>query len=113
MRNTELYLKDILAAIDSIENFVAGMEWAAFQADDKTTSAVIQKFEVIGEAAKQIPEEIRQKYSHIPWKGMAGMRDVLIHSYFKVDQKLVWQTVKESLPEIRPEIQKVLDESRS
>jgi uncharacterized protein with HEPN domain len=110
MRNTNLYLKDILAAIDSIENFVAGMDWTAFQGDDKTTSAVIQKFEVIGEATKQIPEEIRQKYPHVPWKGMAGMRDVLIHSYFKVDHKLVWQTVKESLPEIRPEIQKVLDE---
>lgn len=63
MRDHTLYLKDILAAIESIEGFVAGMGLEAFQADDKTSSAVLRKFEIIGEAAKQIPDEMRQKKS--------------------------------------------------
>jgi uncharacterized protein with HEPN domain len=66
MRDYTLYLKDILAAIESIERFTAGMDLDAFQADDKTTSAVIRKLEIIGEAVKQIPDEIRQRYTQVP-----------------------------------------------
>lgn len=109
MRDYNLYLKDILSAIDSIDSFVARMDLETFQADDKTSSAVVQKLEVIGEAAKQIPEEIRQKHSDIPWREMAGMRDKLIHFYFGIDYQLVWKTIQERLPQIRPVIQKILD----
>jgi uncharacterized protein with HEPN domain len=66
MRDYTLYLKDILAAIESIERFTAGMDLDAFQADDKTTNAVIRKLEIIGEAVKQIPDEIRQRYTQVP-----------------------------------------------
>ena len=84
MRDYTLYLKDILAAIESIEDFIAGMDLDTFQIDDKTTSAVMRKLEIIGEAVKQIPDEIRQNHSQVPWKEMAGMRDKLIHFYFGV-----------------------------
>ena len=110
MRDYRLYLKDILAAIDSIEEFVAGMDLAAFQADDKTTSAVMRKLEIIGEAAKQVPDEIRQNHPRVPWKEMAGMRDKLIHFYFGIDYQLVWRAIKERLPQIKPELQKILQE---
>jgi uncharacterized protein with HEPN domain len=110
MRDYKLYLKDILAAIDSIERFVAGMNVAKFQTDDKTTSAVIQKLEIIGEATKQIPDEIRQSHPHVPWKEMAGMRDKLIHFYFGIDYQLVWRTIRERLPQVKLEIQKILHE---
>jgi uncharacterized protein with HEPN domain len=75
MRDRTLYLKDILSAIESIESFIAGMDLDTFQTDDKTASAVVRKLEIIGEAVKQIPEELRQKHVQVPWKEMAGMRD--------------------------------------
>ena len=109
MRDYKLYLKDILSALDSIERFTAGMDVAAFQTDDKTTSAVIQKLEIIGEATKQIPDEIRQNHPYVPWKEMAGMRDKLIHFYFGVDYQLVWRTITERLPHVKLAIQKILN----
>ena len=109
-RNYKLYLKDILNAIESIEKFVEGMDFEEFKRDDKTSSAVIRKFEIIGEATKNIPDEIRQQYPQIPWKEMAGMRDRLIHFYFGVDYKLVWETIKERMPEVKPLFRKVMEE---
>jgi len=108
MRDYKLYLKDILAAIESIEAFVEGMDLETFRADDKTASAVIRKFEIIGEAAKGVPEEIRRSYPKVPWKEMAGMRDRLIHFYSGVDYGLVWRTIKERLPEVKPQIAEIL-----
>lgn len=105
-----IYLKDISESIESIENFVEGMTQEQFEDDDKTSSAVIRKLEIIGEASKYIPEVIRNKYSEIPWKEMAGMRDKLIHTYSKVDFKLVWMTIKQRIPEIKPLLKIILDE---
>lgn len=108
MRDYRLYLKDILAAMESIEAFVAGMDLDAFRADDKTASAVVRKFEIIGEAAKGVPDEVRRSYPQVPWKEMAGMRDRPIHVYFGVDYQLVWMTIKERLPQVKPQIQEIL-----
>lgn len=108
-RNYELYLKDILSAMESIEKFVEGISSEEFREDDKTTSAVIRKFEIIGEATKQIPDEIRQEYPRVPWKEMAGMRDRLSHFYFGVDYKLVWETIKKRIPEIKPLLKEILE----
>lgn len=108
MREYSLYFKDILEAIAAIEKFVAGMEFEDFKYDDKTSSAVIRKFEIIGEAVKHIPEEIRNKYPQIKWKQMAGMRDRLIHFYFGVKYDLVWHTIKDIIPQVKPIIQGIL-----
>lgn len=113
MRNQLLYLQDILAAIERIEEFVGSMSFDEFQADDKTTSAVIRKLEIIGEAAKGIPPEIRNNNRHIPWKEMAGMRDKLIHFYFGVDHRLVWSTIIGRLPEVKKMIEAINRRSKA
>jgi len=83
------YLNDILDAIEKIGNFTEGMKCSTFESDEKTIYAVIRALEIIGEATKHIPEDIRDNNPSIPWKEMAGMRDVLIHDYFGVDIKTV------------------------
>ena len=112
MRNNKLYLKDILAAIESIEVFVEGMDFESFKGDDKTVSAVIRKFEIIGEAAKNVPGIIKEEHSSIPWKEMAGMRDRLIHFYFGIDYALVWKTIKNRLPIVKPLIAQILEKDK-
>ncbi|MFH1055713.1 MAG: DUF86 domain-containing protein, partial [Candidatus Altiarchaeota archaeon] len=97
-RKHSLYVKDILDAITQTEKFVDRMSYPEFQADDRTSSAVVRKLEIIGEAAKNIPLEIRQKNKTIPWTDMAKTRDKIIHGYFGVDYDVIWKTVKERLP---------------
>jgi len=103
-----IYLKDINKAIDSIKNFIDGMNFEQFKSDDKTSSAVIRKFEIIGEATKNLPNGIKEKYPQIPWKDIAGMRDKLIHAYSEVDLNLVWQTIQKRLPELQAFLDDVL-----
>lgn len=112
MRDYRLYLKDISDAMDSIEKFVEGMDFDEFIRDDKTTSAVVRKFEIIGEATKMIPEFIKEKYPQVPWKDMAGMRDRLIHAYFGIDYVLIWETIKNAIPKTKSIVHKILEESR-
>ncbi|MHC4642922.1 MAG: HepT-like ribonuclease domain-containing protein [Planctomycetota bacterium] len=113
MRNNKLYIKDILSAIESVEVFTEDMDFESFKDDDKTVSAVICKFEIIGEAAKNVPDIIKEEYSSIPWKDMAGMRDKLIHFYFGIDYDLVWKTIRNRLPIVKPLIAQILESFES
>jgi uncharacterized protein with HEPN domain len=96
------YLSDAVDAMNKAEKFVEGMSFETFKEDDKTIFAVIRALEVIGEAVKNIPQESRDAASHIPWKQIAGMRDILIHEYFGVDLETLWQTVKIDIPQTKP-----------
>ncbi len=84
------------------------MDFENFKEDDKTSSAVIRKFEIIGEATKNIPQDIKEKYPDIPWKEMAGFRDKLIHFYFGIKYDIVWNTVKLRLPALKESMENVL-----
>ena len=108
------YLEDLLDALCKSEQFAARMTLEEFLEDEKTTFAVIRALEVVGEAAKQIPEEVQRRYATVPWREMARMRDKLIHHYFGVDLRVVWKTVQEDVPDLIPVIQEVLNvEKRS
>jgi len=110
MRDYRHYLKNIVDAMEAIESFVKGFKLDEFERDDKTSSAVIRKFEIIGEATKRIPEDLRQRYPKIPWKEMAGMRDKLMHFYFGIDYKLIWQTINQRIPRIKPIIRQIIED---
>jgi uncharacterized protein with HEPN domain len=102
------YLKDILDALEKIENFTIGQDFESFVKDDKTTFAVIRALEIIGEAARKIPKSIRTRYANIPWQDMAGMRDKLIHDYFGVDLQVVWKTLQTDLPPLKGIIEEII-----
>ena len=102
------YLLDILSSIQEIEEFIAGMTFEEFVQDRKTVNAVIRSLEVMGEAAKKIPSEMRNRYPEIPWKYIAGMRDKLIHEYHGVDLEIVWEVIEKEIPPLRPKLEKIL-----
>ncbi|MBI4811013.1 MAG: DUF86 domain-containing protein [Ignavibacteriales bacterium] len=108
--NRELvdYIQDVIDATESGMKFVYGMEYDDFIQDDKTIFAVIRAIEVIGEAAKNISNDVRKRYPEIPWRNIVGMRDKLIHAYFGVDIKRVWKTIKEEIPPLKPIFEQML-----
>ena len=112
-RDHQLFVKDIIVAIKAIEQFVEGLSLSEFKDDDKTSSAVIRKFEIIGEAAKHVPESLKGAYPDVPWKRMAGMRDRLIHGYFGIDYQLIWDAIQLELPELKPRLKKILSEAQN
>lgn len=110
MRDEKLYLKDMLKAMEAIEEFVKGMSYEDFEKDDKTSSAVIRKFEIIGEASKKVSDSLKNKYPELPWKNIAGTRDVLIHFYFGINYRIVWKTIRR-IPKMKKVLTKILKDS--
>jgi uncharacterized protein with HEPN domain len=109
MKEDSLLLNDIIKAASLIREFIGTMDFTAFESDEKTSSAVIRQFEIIGEAAKNVSNEVINQNPDIPWKEMAGMRDRLIHGYAGVDLKLVWDTSANRIPELKESIQKIIN----
>ena len=101
------FIKDILDAIDDIEEFVKGLDFDSFQKDKKTVYAVIRAVEIMGEASKNIPDGIRTENPDIPWKLISGMRDKLIHGYFGIDLMTLWKTAIKDVPQLKTLILKM------
>jgi uncharacterized protein with HEPN domain len=108
-REYEDYLRDILDAMEKAQRFIKNLTYEQFVEDEKTVFAVIRALEIIGEAIKNIPIAVSKEYPDVPWRDMAGMRDILIHDYFGVEMETVWLTVTEKIPEVKPLIQKILE----
>jgi len=106
------YIEDIIKATDDSLAFVKNMDYDVFVKDTKTIYAVTRALEIIGEATKKIPSSIKANYSQIPWKKMAGMRDKVIHEYFGVDIKRVWNTINNDLPALKPLFEKMLMDNK-
>ncbi|BCZ92469.1 DUF86 domain-containing protein [Thermus thermophilus] len=81
-----------------------------FAQDDRTVDAVVRNLEVIGEAARQIPSEVRERYPEVPWRRVIGLRNVVVHEYFAVDVEIVWTVVRQSLPELKEALRRMMAE---
>jgi len=109
-RDYRLFLQDILESIERIEEYTEGYDFETFTKDRKTVDAVLRNLEIIGEAAKHIPENIRMQHPEIPWKRVIGLRNVVIHHYFGVDLSIVWVIIKKQLPELKNAVISLLEE---
>ncbi|MCW6038879.1 DUF86 domain-containing protein [Spirulina subsalsa FACHB-351] len=96
-RNLSLYLDDIVTSIEKIQRFTADLNQDAFMADERTFDAVIRNLQVIGEAVKQIPTDLRDRYPQIEWRKVAGLRDILTHAYFSIDHDILWDIIQTQL----------------
>ncbi|MBI5221030.1 MAG: DUF86 domain-containing protein [Candidatus Liptonbacteria bacterium] len=106
-RGYRLYLVDIKTALENVEQYTAGLPMADFIGDQKTVDAVVRNLEIMGEAAANLTEDEREKYPAVPWGKIIGMRNKVIHEYFGVDTEILWQTIKEDLPKLKEEIEKI------
>jgi uncharacterized protein with HEPN domain len=105
------YLEDICQAARKALDFTEGVAYEDFVADEKTVYAVVRALEIVGEATKRIPQDVRDRHPQIPWRSMAGIRDKLIHDYVNVSLEVVWKTLSEDLPPLVPMIERVIDET--
>ncbi len=112
-RSSQDYLQDIVNYADDAMQFVAGIDFVTFEQDKRTHYAVVRALEIVGEATKNIPPEIRDRYPTIPWRLMAGMRDKLVHDYIGADLTKVFETVLTDLPVIKTAIAQVLTDLTS
>jgi len=107
-RDWRLYLNDILLCCGKVRRYASGMDQSRFLADDKTYDAVVRNLELIGEAAKHIPEDVRLQMPAIEWRKVAGMRDWLAHGYFGIDPDILWDVVQRKVVELEQAVQAFL-----
>jgi uncharacterized protein with HEPN domain len=106
------FLEEILGfEVDLVTvKFTAGMDYSDFSRNEMVIDAVLRNIEVIGEAAKNIPDDIKDKYTEIPWKRIIGLRNIVIHEYHGVDLENIWKIVNENIPSVRPVFEKIREE---
>lgn len=108
-RDDRVYLLHILDAVEQIEHYVQGFNYETFMRSRLVQDGVIRQLEIIGEASKNLSKTTRNNSQEVPWRDMAGMRDVLIHQYFGVDLSAVWGTVKQDMPELKKCLAKLIE----
>lgn len=109
-RNPRLYLDDILLSCNKIQRYTTGLSLELFKQNDLIYDAVLRNLEIIGEAAKSVPDEIRLKYPSVEWRKIMGFRDIVAHHYFSMSDNIVWDVVENKIPELSTQIAQILKE---
>ncbi len=107
-RTYKMYLEDLLLAMNRIGEYIEGLSFIDFKKDYKTVDAVIRNFEIIGEAAKNLPSDVKDKYSEVPWDEMYLLRNKVSHEYFGIDYEIIWDVALNYLPDNKKQIEKIL-----
>jgi uncharacterized protein with HEPN domain len=107
-RDWKLFVEDILESIGLIEHYVNNMDLEDFNIDRKTIDAVVRNFEIIGEASKFMPEDIKKNYQNVDWKGIVGLRNRIAHEYFGISTVIIWHIIKEELPLLKSQMEQIL-----
>lgn len=103
-----IFLQDILDSIQQIEIYITDLDFEDFASQRLIVDAVVRNLEIIGEAAKNLPEDFRQQHQDIPWKNMIGLRNIVIHEYFGIDMSIIWEIITKDLLSIKPTIQNLV-----
>jgi len=108
-REWKFFIEDILESIRLIKNYVENMGFNDFKKDRKTIDAVVRNFEIIGEASRLIPDEIKRKFENVDWKGIVGLRNRIAHEYFDISLSIVWHIVTEELEILEEQMKEILE----
>lgn len=109
-RDAGLYIEDMIEAAARLASYTDGLGFESFVGDRRTIDAVVRNLEILGEAAKRVPESMRARASEVDWRKIAGMRDVLAHAYFQIDCEIVWDAATSKVPGIVPSLRRLLAE---
>jgi len=111
-RTYRMYFEDIQSAMCRIEEYIHGLSFIEFKKDYKTVDAVIRNFEIIGEASKNLPTEIKEKYQEIPWREMYLLRNKISHEYFGIDYEILWDIASNYLPENKKQVDEIIESEK-
>lgn len=106
-RDAELLIEDMLVALQKIERYTSELDQGTFRQDEKTVDAVVRNLEVLGEAARQLPEDFVTQHPDVPWRQVAGLRNRIVHDYFGLDLEIIWQVIQHDLPQLKTRLEEI------
>jgi uncharacterized protein with HEPN domain len=108
-----LYFEDMLQSMNRIEEYLGELDFRKFKMNNLVVDAIIRNFEIIGEASKNIPNDIQEEYPEIPWRKMYGLRNLIAHEYFGIDYEMIWEIAKNNLPKNRIDLQIIIKKEKA